>query len=119
MESALAIVGREAGAHGASRVTRVVLRVGAISGVEPDALRFAFDALSPGTVAGGAELVIEIVPAQAHCAGCGRDFTVDGGYLFECPECRAFSGDVRSGRELELARLEFSESTTPDHVHQH
>ena len=119
MESALAIVGREAGAHGASRVERVTIRVGAISGAEPEALRFAFEALSPGTVADGAELVIEQVPARAHCAACDADFTIESGFLFECPVCRAFSGDVRSGRELDLSRLEFFESTTPNHVHQH
>jgi hydrogenase nickel incorporation protein HypA/HybF len=119
MESALAIVGREAGAHGATRVERVTLRVGAISGAEPEALRFAFEALSTGTVAAGAELIIEVVPARAHCADCDRDFTIESGFLFECPVCRAFSGEVRSGRELDLARLEFSQSTTPDHAYEH
>jgi len=116
MESALAIVSREAASHGAARVERVTLRVGAISGVEPEALRFAFEALSPGTVAEGAQLDIDLVPARAHCAECDKDFTIESGFLFECPVCRAFSGDVRSGRELDLARLEFSTPTTPDHV---
>ena len=119
MESALAIVGREAASHGASRVERVTLRVGAISGAEPEALRFAFEALSPGTIAEGAELEIQSVPARAYCAGCDGDFTIGGGFVFECPVCRALSGDVRSGRELELARLEFSTATTPEHAHQH
>jgi hydrogenase nickel incorporation protein HypA/HybF len=119
MESALAIVGREARTHGAARVERVTLRVGAISGAEPEALRFAFEALSPGTIAAGAELVIEIVPARAHCAECNADFTIESGFLFECPKCRAFSGDVRSGRELDLSRLEFSQPTTPEHAYEH
>ena len=119
MESALAIVSREAASHGASRVERVTLRVGAISGAEPESLRFAFEALSPGTVAEGAELVIEHVPARAHCAGCDTDFTIESGFLFECPVCRAFSGDVRSGRELDLARLEFFKTTIPDHAYEH
>ena len=119
MESTLAVIAREAAAHGAAQVARVVLRVGVISGAEPEALRFAFEALSPGTVAEGAELVIEHVPARAHCADCDEDFTIESGFLFECPVCRAFSGDVRSGRELDLARLEFFESTTPKHVYEH
>jgi hydrogenase nickel incorporation protein HypA/HybF len=119
MESALAIVSREAASHDASRVERIVMRVGVISGAEPEALRFAFEALSPGTVADGAELVIEQVPARAHCAACDMDFTIDGGFLFECPRCRAFSGDVRSGRELDLTRLEFLQANTPEHAHQH
>lgn len=116
MESALVIIGREADAHGAPQLARVVMRVGAISGVEPEALRFAFEALSLGTAAEGAELVIEQVLASAHCIRCNCDFAIDRGFLFECPECRDFSGDVRSGRELELARLEFFESTAPTHV---
>ncbi|HEY5550699.1 MAG TPA: hydrogenase maturation nickel metallochaperone HypA [Opitutaceae bacterium] len=119
MESALAVIGREAGAHGATQLARVILRVGAISGVEPEALRFAFEALSPGTVAEGAELVIEQVPARAHCAECDGEFTVEGSWLFECPLCHTLSGDVRSGRELELARLEFFEPTTPNHAYEH
>lgn len=119
MESALAVIGREAAAHGAARVVRVVMRIGAISGVESEALRFAFEALSPGTVADGAELVIEHAPAIAHCAECDGDFTIEGGFIFECPECHALSGDVRSGRELELVRLELIESTTPSHACEH
>jgi len=109
MESALDAVRRLAAAEGASGVGKIVLRVGAISGVEPDALRFAFDALSPGTVARGATLEIETVPARAHCGACQRDFVIEQGFLFTCPHCGAFSGDVRSGRELELARVEFPE----------
>lgn len=119
MESALAIVGREAAAHGASRVARMVIRAGVASGVDPYALRFAFEALSRGTVAEGAELVIEPVAVRAHCAQCEADFVVEGGWLFECPHCRTPSGDVRTGRELELARLEFLQSTTPEHASQH
>jgi len=118
MESALAVIGREAKAHHATRVERVTLRIGAISGVEPEALRFAFEALSPGTVVEKSELVIEWVPARAHCSGCREDFTIEDGFLFECPRCHAFSADVRSGRELDLARLEFFEATPPSHVHQ-
>ena len=119
MESALAVIGREAGAHGVTQVTRVTLRVGVISGVVPEALRFAFEALSPGTVASGAELVIEHVPAIAHCKECDRDFTVEDGFIFECPECHALSADVRSGRELELVRLEYFEPTTAIHACEH
>lgn len=116
MESALAVIAREARAHGAERVERITLRIGAISGVEPEALRFAFEAVSPGSVADGAELVICRVPARAHCRACDEDFTIASGFLFECPRCRAFSGDVRAGRELELARLEFVTPTTPSHA---
>jgi hydrogenase nickel incorporation protein HypA/HybF len=117
IESTLAVIRREAHAHGAERVLRVTLRIGAISGVEPEALRFAFEAVTPGSVAAGAALEIELVPALAHCRSCDADFTIESGFIFECPRCRSISGDVRSGRELELARLEFSTpSPAPKHV---
>lgn len=118
IESTLAVIGREAAKHGAVRVARVVLRIGAISGVEPEALRFAFTAVTPGSIAEEAELDLELVPARAHCRDCAEDFTIDAGFIFQCPRCSALSGDVRSGRELELARLEFIPASAPRHAHQ-
>lgn len=117
IESALEVIRREARAHDAAQVDRVIMRVGALAGVEPDALRFAFAAVSPGTVAAGAELEIQLVPARAHCRECHQDFAIESGFIFQCPRCHAFSGDVRAGRELELTRLEFSPA--PRHVHSH
>ncbi|MBL9214966.1 MAG: hydrogenase maturation nickel metallochaperone HypA [Opitutaceae bacterium] len=108
MASTLDAVGRAAAAHRAHRVARIVLRIGDLSGVEPDALRFAFEALAPRTRAAGAELAIERVPARAHCRGCGADFAVGAGFIFRCPGCGDLSGDVIAGRELELRRIEFS-----------
>lgn len=88
-------------------MTRVVLRIGVLAGVEAEALRFAFDVVSQGTVAEGASFEIEDVPAVAHCGGCGRDFGSDD-ILFTCPACGAPGGEFRSGRELELSRIELS-----------
>lgn len=117
IESALEVIRREARTHQAVRVTRVVMRVGAISGVDIDALRFGFEACTPGSIAEGAELEIESVPARAHCQDCAADFTIESGFIFQCPRCAAFSGDVRSGKELELSRLEFATDSSPsDHV---
>jgi hydrogenase nickel incorporation protein HypA/HybF len=59
MQSALELAGGHARRAGAVAIRRVVLRVGALSGVEPDALRFAFEALAPGTPAAGATLELE------------------------------------------------------------
>lgn len=118
IESTLEVIRREAARHGACGVERVVMRIGAISGAEPEALRFAFEAVSPGTVAQGAHLDIELVPARAHCRECAEDFTVDAGFIFTCPRCQGLSGDVRSGRELELARLVFIPSPAPPHADQ-
>lgn len=117
MESALLVIRQQAEANGAERVNRIVLRVGRLAGVDLEALRFAFDALAPGTVAADAVLEIESVPARAHCAACNRDFTAGSGFIMACPRCRAFSGDIRTGRELDITRLEFSLHEQSRHAH--
>ena len=54
-----------------------------------------------------AELEIEHVPARVRCAACGTEFGVDRGFIFQCPRCREYSGDILAGKELGIARLEF------------
>jgi hydrogenase nickel incorporation protein HypA/HybF len=108
MESAVDAALREACAHQASRIHRMVLRIGTLSGVEPDSLRFAFDVVTEGTAAAGAELEVESVPARAWCGACAREFGIESGFICVCPDCGALSGEIRQGREMELSRLEMS-----------
>jgi hydrogenase nickel incorporation protein HypA/HybF len=108
MESALALVQRQVTAHQASRADRVVLRIGTLAGVEPESLRFAFDVVSRGTVAEGATLEIESVPAAAYCPTCQQEFAVETGFIFICTGCGDLCGEIRRGRELELSRIEMS-----------
>ena len=105
-ESALELALTHARSAGASRVLRIVIRVGALSGVDPDALRFAFSAILPGTVADGAQLQIDPVPAVAYCSACQKDFFPDTDHFFECTTCGQLSATVKQGRELDLVRLE-------------
>ena len=105
MDSALNQILDQAQRAGASRVHCVRLRIGALSGVVPEALTFAFEALVPGTPAAGARLAIEEVPARFWCADCAREFQSDDLFA-ECPACHRPSGDLRAGRELELASME-------------
>ena len=105
MQSALNQALDQARQAGAARVHEIRLRIGALSGVVPEALQFAFEALSDGTLAEGGRLTIENVPARFWCATCRREF--EAAELFtECPDCHTPSGTLRSGRELELASME-------------
>jgi len=56
MDGALALACSEAEKAGARRVVSLRLRIGMLSGVMPEALRFAFDALAAGSIAEGAEI---------------------------------------------------------------
>jgi len=105
MESALSLVLDQARQAGARQVLVIRLRIGALSGVAPDALQFAFEALAPGTLAEKAELAIEPVPARFWCADCRREFVSDDLFA-ECPGCGRPTGELRAGRELEVASLE-------------
>lgn len=107
MESALEQALDHVRTTGVGRLQVLRLRVGTLSGVVPEALRFAFEALTPGTLAEGAALDIDEVPARFWCAACEREF--EAGDLFaQCPVCRTPSRELRAGRELELTSLEIA-----------
>jgi hydrogenase nickel incorporation protein HypA/HybF len=105
MQSALSMALEQARLAGATRVHTIRLRIGALSGVVPDALEFAFEVLTPGTAAEHAKLAIDQVPARFWCAACTREFQADDMFA-ECPECHSLSGELRAGREMEVASLE-------------
>jgi hydrogenase nickel incorporation protein HypA/HybF len=107
MQEALRMALETAQSSKASRIHEVRLRVGAMSGVVPDALRFAFDVLCRETIAEGARLEIEAVPATCWCAACAAEFVCED-YVNACPTCSELSGELRRGRELELAAVEMS-----------
>lgn len=86
------------------------VRIGPLSGVVVEALRFAFDALTPGTPAEGARLDIEETTLSIYCPHCGTNFTTPVG-IYECPACGSNDGELQGGYELELISIE-----VPDHV---
>jgi hydrogenase nickel incorporation protein HypA/HybF len=92
---------------GKRRIHRMVLRVGVLSGVDPDALSFSFDAVAAGTIAEAATLELESEPAIAVCGFCGTEFETTDVYC-ECSTCGRPTACVRSGREVTLVSLEAS-----------
>ena len=104
-QSLLDIILQESGNHQVNRVVSVALRVGELSSVETESLRFCFDLIAQGTIVEGAELQIERVPVTCRCEGCGTEFTVEH-LLFICPSCGSRRVEVLSGRELNIQSLE-------------
>lgn len=107
MQEVLKTAEQEMRRHGSVRITRIVLRVGGLSGAVPEALATAFAVLSPSTAAAGAILDCEAVEAQAYCDTCRREFAVNAQF-FECPACGRLSAVLRQGRELQLSSLELA-----------
>lgn len=89
-------------------VAAVVVRVGHLRQVVPDALSFCWTLLTQDTALDGCTLEIEQVPAVIHCAGCGQDTTLDVPLLI-CPGCEGHDVTLRSGEEFHVVSLDLAE----------
>ncbi|HEY8414341.1 MAG TPA: hydrogenase maturation nickel metallochaperone HypA [Thermaerobacter sp.] len=92
--------------QGMGRVKAIHVRLGVLSGVVPDALEFAFGAVSEGTPLAGAALVIEEVPVKVFCAPCGEEHMLRQPFPMRCPACGRPVVKIVGGREIELRALE-------------
>ncbi|MDR9403221.1 MAG: hydrogenase maturation nickel metallochaperone HypA [Halothece sp. Uz-M2-17] len=107
MEQLLAIALQYADQQGATQIHKIKVKVGALSGVVPEALTFAFDVTAKETIARSAKFEIEPVAAQCYCPTCQKLFTPSD-WIHQCPDCDEISHDIRQGKELELVSLEIS-----------
>jgi hydrogenase nickel incorporation protein HypA/HybF len=93
-----------ASSHGGAPVVRIGVRIGELSGVDPESLRFSFDILIRGTDLEQATLDIERVALRQRCEQCAQEFPVVD-FTLSCPTCAAVTRLV-SGDELQLTHLE-------------
>jgi len=92
--------------QGYKGIESIKVKIGKASGVMPDALMFAFEAMKPGTMADKAVLTIVEIPVSGYCNSCCSDFTVDDAYVTECPKCGNISLRIDTGRELNIDEME-------------
>lgn len=105
MAEAVRMAVESAQAAGARRITKLRLRVGRMSGAVPEAMMFAWDVVRQDTLAAAATLKIETVAATCWCETCQAEFEYQD-FISECPGCHNYSGELRRGRELEIAAVE-------------
>ncbi|MBB4843754.1 hydrogenase nickel incorporation protein HypA/HybF [Paucibacter oligotrophus] len=87
--------------EGFRRVTRLRLQAGQLAGVEARALRFALEALAPGTCLQDALFEIEEPPGQAWCLPCGQSVSIaQRGEA--CPHCGHYQLQPTGGTELKV-----------------
>lgn len=104
-EGVLKILEDEAERQSFVRVVRVSLDIGALSHVEPEAMRFCFQAVTRGTLADGAELDIVRSKGMAWCLGCSEPVTI-GRRGDPCPRCGGYQLQVTAGDEMRICELE-------------
>lgn len=106
----LARVARE---QHAGRLISVTVRIGPLSGVEPELLRSAYPQASAGTIAAGATLIIERSALRVRCRGCGAESEAQIPQLL-CASCGDRDVQLLSGEELLLERVEFERAEHAD-----
>ena len=90
---------------GAERVTKITLRIGDMTEVIDEALEFAFEALTEGTMCEGAELDVIKVAPRSVCFECGEEFDHDRFHRL-CPTCGSYETQLLQGRELSIESIE-------------
>ena len=93
------------------RVAAVTVRVGRLTAVVPDSLRYHWELRTRGTGLEGTALVLEEVPIRARCAECAARFEIET-LAFWCPHCGSGLVELLSGRELHVVSLETAEGVS-------
>ena len=104
-ESLVELIEDEGRKQGFARVRVVRLEIGALGSVDPEAIRFCFDAVARGAIVEGAKLEIIAIPGEGWCLDCAKTVAV-----FErfgaCPECGQYHVQVTAGDDMRVKELE-------------
>lgn len=98
----------ESESRGGLQVEAVHLKLGVFSGVDKDALLFAYQLACEGTALARSRLEIEVIPLVIYCPRCETERTPESIYQLCCPKCQTPAQDVIHGREIEVAALEIA-----------
>ena len=91
-----------------AKIEAVNIKVGRLSAVVPDSLRFCFDIIIKDTPHATAKLNIEQVPVVTRCEDCSHEWTVTEP-VFVCTKCNSGNIRILSGQELEIVSIELEE----------
>lgn len=103
------VVRAVAEATGARPVTVVRMRIGDLSGVVPDALRFAWDVAVLDTPLDGSVLEVKTVRVAVACRGCAATVDLPDPLPLRCPGCGSREVDMVRGREVEIVNADVRE----------
>jgi hydrogenase nickel incorporation protein HypA/HybF len=102
-QNVIAIIEAEAKKQNFKNVVTIKLKVGELSGVIPECLSELFPIASRGTVAAGALLTSEPIPAKIRCLSCGYEGKPVKG---DCPGCGGADIKLIAGREFYIDSIE-------------
>ena len=88
--------------YNAKKISEVYLEIGELTLIVPELLKQSFKMATSGSIAEGAELVIEVIPGKIKCRECNKISTVTlseeaqltGLQLFQCRHCESKNTEI-------------------------
>jgi hydrogenase nickel incorporation protein HypA/HybF len=103
---------RETALRPGARLVGIGVRIGVLSGVDVDALRFAFECITAETEDAKVVLTAESCPRVNRCEDCAHEFSSSAPAPFSdaaCPRCHSTRTSFVSGDQLDIAFVEVEE----------
>jgi hydrogenase nickel incorporation protein HypA/HybF len=104
--SIVTTVNEVAVARGFDCIDGVTVAVGELSGIDKNALSFAWDLATAGSPAAGSRLEFRDIALMVKCPSCGLERHPQNAWQSACPTCPAASPQVLAGRELHVIAIE-------------
>ena len=104
-QNILSIALEQAKAVQASKITKINLTIGELSGIVDECVQFYFDLLSKDTIAAEASLSFDRPPTKLRCRNCNTTFSPDN-LEWVCPNCKGQQVEIISGRECYVSSIE-------------
>jgi len=97
----------------ASKITEVYLEIGELTLIVPELLKKSFEMATSGSMAEGAELIIEKTPGKIKCRDCDKTSTVTlseeahltGLQLFQCKHCQSNNTEILEGKKANIKNI--------------
>lgn len=99
------IVVEAATAEGGRPVRRIIVEIGELAAVEPEALLFCLDAVLHDSLAAGAAVTIDTVPGAGRCPACAQTVALPERYL-PCPACGHYGVEPVAGTTMRVKAIE-------------
>lgn len=90
-----------------SRIEKIDLEIGSMSGVGKDSFEFVFPFAAKGTVAEGAALTFKEVAVQVKCLTCGAVTSPEYPFV-SCVSCGSPETDILQGKDFKINQIEVS-----------
>ncbi|MGL5396678.1 MAG: hydrogenase maturation nickel metallochaperone HypA [Shewanella sp.] len=100
---------QHAKANQATKITRVEIKLGVMSGVEPALLQTAFETFKLDGICREAKLCMTLQPLVIKCVDCLQESVLDERSIV-CPACNSYHTRVLDGEEMLLMQLEMEQA---------